>query len=295
MEHTKGMTLETAQFGQEYVLKNYLIHQKLQQTLPTWMFTGFLSTERAIPAILICCLLLRAGIEPNPAPHESKLSKSSKMPIFRVHAIYRKDRGNSRRGGLITLIHNSIPFSIMSLPDTPTIESQDIKINAGGTDINIVDIYIPPQSVCTTGFSASILQFLSISNVVLLGNVNAHNSLRYSSLEDTRGEALASEIENSGCDTLNLDTPTRLPTFGQPSSPDISVASDTLIINMECEEPMIYQLQPQMTALYKTILSKLVKTELYEEKVLDEGKMLVFVPVCTLNIKEMLGIPSLGC
>ncbi|ESO12175.1 hypothetical protein HELRODRAFT_63068, partial [Helobdella robusta] len=70
-------------------------------------------------------------------------------------------------------------------------------------------------------------------NVVLLGDVNTHDPLWYSSLEDTRGEALASEIENSGCGTVNLDTPTRLPASGQPSSPDISFASDTLIINMD--------------------------------------------------------------
>ncbi|ESN95440.1 hypothetical protein HELRODRAFT_179517 [Helobdella robusta] len=54
---------------------------------------------------------------------ESKLSKVSKMPVLIDYAIYRKDRGNGRRGGLTTLIHNSIPFSIMSLPDTPAIES----------------------------------------------------------------------------------------------------------------------------------------------------------------------------
>ncbi|ESO07572.1 hypothetical protein HELRODRAFT_170118 [Helobdella robusta] len=161
------------------------------------------------------------------ALQESKLTKGSKNPVFREYAIYRKDRGIGRGGGLILLIHNSIPYSIKSLPDVPTIESQAITINASDTDINIINIYIPPQSTCPTGFTASISKFLLIPNVVLLGDVNAHDPLWYSSLEDTRGEALASEIENSGCSTLNLDTPTHLPASGQPSSPDISVDSDT--------------------------------------------------------------------
>ncbi|ESN97932.1 hypothetical protein HELRODRAFT_177595 [Helobdella robusta] len=98
---------------------------------------GFFLTERAIPAILLRCLLLRAKIDSNPAPNagqlnflqlncnsiknkheviqqhsidhnihiaalqESKLSKSFKTPVFRDYAIYRKDRGNGRGGGLI--------------------------------------------------------------------------------------------------------------------------------------------------------------------------------------------------
>ncbi|ESO00247.1 hypothetical protein HELRODRAFT_176105 [Helobdella robusta] len=146
-----------------------------------------------------------------PFRSESKLIKGSKNPVFKEYAIYRKDRGIGRGGGLILLIHNSIPYSIKSLPDVSTIESQAIKINASDTDINIINIYIAPQSTCPAG------------------DINAHDPLWNSSLEDTRGETLASEIENSGCGT----TPTRLPASGQPSSPDISVASDTLTINME--------------------------------------------------------------
>ncbi|ESN94340.1 hypothetical protein HELRODRAFT_69055 [Helobdella robusta] len=109
------------------------------------------------------------------------------------------------------LIHHSISYTIKNLPPTSTTESQAITIGANGTDINIINIYIPPQSVCPFGFSASISQYLAIPNVVLLGDVNAHDALWYSSLEDSRGESLVNEIENSGCGTLNLDIPTRLP------------------------------------------------------------------------------------
>ncbi|ESN97383.1 hypothetical protein HELRODRAFT_178174 [Helobdella robusta] len=53
------------------------------------------------------------------------------------------------------------------------------------------------------------------------------------SLDNSR-EDLAWKIENSGCGTLNRDFPTRLPTTRQPSSPDISVASDSLIAGANC-------------------------------------------------------------
>ncbi|ESO07468.1 hypothetical protein HELRODRAFT_169994 [Helobdella robusta] len=143
------------------------------------------------------------------AIQESKLTTNSKEPVFKDYALYRKDRGTGRGGGLIMLIHHSIPYTIKNLPPTSTTGSQAITIGANGTDINIINIYIPPQSVCPSGFSASILQYLTIPNVVLLEDVNAHDALRYSSLEDFCRESLASKIENSGCGTLNLDTPTR--------------------------------------------------------------------------------------
>ncbi|ESO12162.1 hypothetical protein HELRODRAFT_158626 [Helobdella robusta] len=64
--------------------------------------------------------------------------------------------------------------------------------------------------ICSSGFTASISTFLDIPNVVVLGDMNAHDTLWYSGLEDLRGEALAWEIENSECGTLNTDNPTHL-------------------------------------------------------------------------------------
>ncbi|ESN96755.1 hypothetical protein HELRODRAFT_153467, partial [Helobdella robusta] len=66
---------------------------------------------------------------------------------------------------------------------------------------------------------ATIAHLLSIPNIILMGDLNAHYSLWYSNIENQRGEALADEIDISDCGTLNQDTPTRLPNNGQPTSP----------------------------------------------------------------------------
>ncbi|ESN97831.1 hypothetical protein HELRODRAFT_177467 [Helobdella robusta] len=245
--------------GTDWTVKSVVPTNGCNKTLPTWMSTGVLSTGRAILAILLRCLFLRTGIEPNPAHCKTYNWHHFNNWTTNINGYY--NCNNCRRRRLIshdglhrhqhhqattipTTAFTSQPSKNLSCLKAPKRQSsgitrftarteemvegsQAIIIKAGGTDINIVNIYILPQSVCPTGFSVSISQFLSIPNVVLLGNVNAHDPLWYSSI-------LASEIKNFCCGTLNLDTPTRLSTSGQPSSPDISVASDTLIINMEC-------------------------------------------------------------
>ncbi|ESO12174.1 hypothetical protein HELRODRAFT_158637 [Helobdella robusta] len=238
-----------SRFSLDFLSRMSKHSMSIQQTVETNpphldVSPGFSSTERAIPAVLLRCLLLRAGIEANPGPpkiwicpgchqrinktqysarcrtcynwhhlnncltninghyycnncplsspvlklkrhvgvcwrltaanfniiiqqlspqqtinitctfQESKLTKGSKNPVFKEYAIYRKNRRIGRGGGLILLIHNSITYSIESLPDVPTIESQAITFNASDTDINIINIYIPPQSTCPTGFTA---------------------------------------------------------------------------------------------------------------------------------------------
>ncbi|ESO06025.1 hypothetical protein HELRODRAFT_160138 [Helobdella robusta] len=188
--------------------------------------TGFLSSKKPIPASLLR-FLLRAGIESNPGPktwislacnkkinktkfstrcrtcckwfhlvncvtninehhihiaviQESKYSKSLKDPVFR-------DRGNGQRDGLLILIHYNISYTIKLLLDQAKKENQAITVRANDTCINIVNIYIPPESVCPSNFTALILQFLTILNLALLGDVNAHDKLWHSSLENSKG------------------------------------------------------------------------------------------------------------
>ncbi|ESN91365.1 hypothetical protein HELRODRAFT_153459, partial [Helobdella robusta] len=85
--------------------------------------------------------------------------------------------------------------------------------------LTIINTYIPPQSVCPSHFTASISDLLSNPNTILMGDLNAHDSLWHSSIQDARGEALAVEIDDSDCGSLNLDSPTRLPNNSQPTSP----------------------------------------------------------------------------
>ena len=62
-----------------------------------------------------------------------------------------------------------------------------------------------------------------------MGDFNTHHSSWHATSTDTRVKNLADSICNSDFGILNWDTPTRLPSNATPSSPDVSLASSSLI------------------------------------------------------------------
>ena len=66
-------------------------------------------------------------------------------------------------------------------------------------------------------------------DTIILGNLNAHHSSWYSSSTDSRGTMLESMVSGSNFGILNWDSPTRFPGYDNPSSPDVSLASASLI------------------------------------------------------------------
>ena len=141
------------------------------------------------------------------------------------YTLIRKDRVKDAGGGLAFLVHNSIQFQPLPDIQDPHIEYLAIKI----MNITIVNIYIPPTSSCTQGYTPSITRFLPDSDAVCLGDFNAHDTLWHSSLQDARGSLIAEEIGNSNLGVLNNEKPTRSPKQGQKTSPDISLASFSLL------------------------------------------------------------------
>ena len=67
------------------------------------------------------------------------------------------------------------------------------------------------------------------TDTIILGDFNAHHSAWYSSSTDTRGTLLENVVSGSNFGILNWDSPTRLPGNANPSSPDVSLASASLI------------------------------------------------------------------
>ena len=160
------------------------------------------------------------------ALQETKLMPSQKDPNTTDYTIVRADRDRDKGGGLAFLVHKSIQFQqLHDLPKDNSLESQGIKVN----DVNIINLYIPPNSSCPPGYTASISNFLHMKDTLILGDLNAHDTLWHSQLSDDRGRDLADEIGNSDFGALNEDNPTRLTTNGQSSSPDVSLASLTLL------------------------------------------------------------------
>ena len=157
------------------------------------------------------------------ALQETKLNEKSKLTESSQYTLVRKDRKQDKGGGLAFLIHKSIPFQSADLPahQDPHLEIQGIKVN----NLTILNIYIPPTSSCAPGYSPTLSPYLNMDDALILGDINAHDPLWFSTMNDTRGSQLAEEISSSNYATLNEDQPTRLPSNGNPTSPDISLAS----------------------------------------------------------------------
>jgi hypothetical protein len=160
------------------------------------------------------------------AIQESKLNSNSILPELGDYELIRKDRIKDAGGGLAFLIHKDVRYE--SLPDLPPdlhLETFGIKV----ANISIINVYLPPVSSCSQGYVPDFSNILNYNDALLLGDFNAHDTLWHSSINDARGSALAEEIGDSAFGILNCDKPTRLPNTGQPTSPDISLASLSLL------------------------------------------------------------------
>ena len=164
---------------------------------------------------------------------ESKLSSNSKTPSIQNFTTVRKDRRQGQGGGLLTLIHKSINFSRKpESPETlvePHLEELTITAMLGDTELIITNVYIPPASSYTGGYLPSLDHLMMTTDTLILGDFNAHHSAWYSSSTDTRGTLLENVVSGSNFGILNCDSPTRLPGNANPSSPDVSLASASLM------------------------------------------------------------------
>ncbi len=157
---------------------------------------------------------------------ESKLTSSANIEDIPKFNMYRLDRDRNKGGGLVIYIHESIPFIPLQSPlDDNTTESQAIQFG----DLTIVNVYIPPVTSCPPDYMPDFQSLFPSGEALVLGDFNAHDQLWYSSLDDTRGNNLADFISDSSFGAMNEDIPTRLPSNGQPTSPDISFASLSLL------------------------------------------------------------------
>ena len=164
---------------------------------------------------------------------ESKLTPKSKNPCIQNYTTVRKYRPHGQDGGLLIFIHRSVTFSKQpssaeSLYD-PHLEELAIEAEIGNTKLIISNIYIPPGSSCSNGYQSSIEHHLTTKDSLILGDFNAHHPSWYSGSTDTRGTKMADSINGSDHGILNWDTPTRVPPNAEPSSPDVSLASASLI------------------------------------------------------------------
>ena len=174
------------------------------------------------------CLWLNQNDVKIAALQETKLNKKGKPINIPNYTLINQYRQRDSGGGVAFLIHESINFEELPLHQLDE-QLEHISIKVG--DITIVNIYIPPASSCSAGFTPSILPLLPSGDSIITGDFNAHDPLWHSTMLDTRGMDLAEEINTSSHGVLNSETPTRLPSTqgSRPSSPDISLASLSLL------------------------------------------------------------------
>ena len=171
------------------------------------------------------------------AIQESKLTAKSRSPNIQNYTLVRQDRRLGPGGGLLFFIHNSVsftrkPLSTMSKKD-PHLEELTISIAMDNTELLITNVYIPPASSCNGRYSPPLDHLLTGTDSLVLGDFNAHHSLWHSGTTDTRGNQLADSVSTSSFAVLNTDSPTRLPGSANPNSPDVSLASTSLITSSE--------------------------------------------------------------
>ena len=166
------------------------------------------------------------------ALQETKLNAKSKPPTIPNFTLIRQDRERDMGGGLAYYVHSSINFTPGPQPQNDNVtEVQSFKVG----NLNITNLYIPPVTSCPNNYIPTLTPYLQGRDSLVLGDINAHDHLWNSNIQDNRGSIFADEISQSNIGVLNEEQPTRLPTYGQPTSPDISLASLSLLPNTKWE------------------------------------------------------------
>jgi len=149
----------------------------------------------------------------------------------------------------------------------PHLEELTISIAMDNTELLISNVYIPPVSSCNSGYTPSWGHLLTGNDSLVLGDFNAHHSAWHSGTTDVRGTLLANLIDDSNFVVMNEDSPTRLPGNADPSSPDVSLASPSLITSSDWQTqttlssdhlPILIRLQTTVTtspALHRTFVN----------------------------------------
>lgn len=141
------------------------------------------------------------------------------------YSIIREDR-------VAFLVRADVKFRIVTLATVASqadwMEQQAIAIVSDTTEITLINVYIPPTSPCQTGYNANNEHLLTLNDIILMGDINAHHSAWESDREDdARGSSNIDQVDQSNFGMLSDTSPTRI-TANCVSSPDLTLASASL-------------------------------------------------------------------
>ena len=100
---------------------------------------------------------------------------------FKGYSIIRKDRTCSPKGGVVTLVRDSLSYAQVECPDD--IESIGVSVSFPEGNITVYNVYIAPDAT----FELSSLKSLFVERSIVCGDFNAHCYLWGSSINNRRG------------------------------------------------------------------------------------------------------------
>jgi ribonuclease HI len=151
--------------------------------------------------------------------------KPSKIFTLPNYKIFRKDRPPpSRGGGLITAVLNELTAT-ESITD-PSVEAIIIRLALSGESTLIANLYNPPNSIMNIDYLKTFIA--NRKNVVIVGDLNAHNTLWSAHKDDRNGIYLENFLEDNKLTLLNHNTPTHKNVQGNDTLIDLSIVSHAL-------------------------------------------------------------------
>ncbi|XP_075163033.1 uncharacterized protein LOC142235657 [Haematobia irritans] len=164
------------------------------------------------------------------ALQETKLSSRNGLTRSSCYSVIRQDRERNAGGGIAFIVHDSVRYRPMLLTRTdPHLVIQEKTVTVGKEDICILNVYIPPDSACQTGYKPMLRLHLNTERTILLGDLNAHHDSWYSEHGcDARGELIEDQVDDKDFCVLNEDRPNRI-TATCRSSPDVTMVSSDLV------------------------------------------------------------------
>ena len=138
------------------------------------------------------------------------------------YSVVRKDRIDKRKGGLITLIKDSLNYTEIASPDN--IECITVSIRTDNSHVIVCNLYISPDQ------SVSIDNISKLFNIktVIVGDLNSKSTLWGSPNTDQRGLILEKLIDDNNFVVLNNGQPTYTHYNGSHTHLDLSLICHTL-------------------------------------------------------------------
>jgi len=148
--------------------------------------------------------------------------KSNKSFSLAGFSVIRKEREGSRKGGLITLIKDTLNYT--EIPVQASIQCITANIKTDNSYITVTNLYISPdKSIDITELSK-----IFTAKSVIVGDFNSKSTLWGSPTTDERGLIIEDIVDNNDFVILNNGQPTYTHYDGSQSHLDLSLICHTL-------------------------------------------------------------------